>query len=116
MTVNEIRKVDQAVFAETAGAGVRFVFDLRGLEIAGSAADVRAYRAWLDGLDLGASHPGSRQVLIAARPHETALALLLATTADPRHGFEVFSTPEAAFEWLRIPRELLAEHADVIPP
>jgi hypothetical protein len=116
MTVDEIREVDEVVFAETVGAGLRFVFDLRALEIDGRAAEVRAYRAWLDGLDLGASHPGSRQVLIAERPHETALSLLLATSAHPRHGFGVFSTPAAAFRWLKIPLDVLDAHADIVPP
>lgn len=115
MTVEEIREADARVFAEARGMNLRFVFDLRAVRVVGGAVAVRDYARWLESLDLERSHPGLRQALIADRPHETGLSLLLATIARGAHGLQVFSTPEAACRSLDIRPELVAEHADLIP-
>ena len=106
---------DEQVFEAAQGPDIRILFDLRDVKIVGGSRTARRYAEWLDGLDLARTHPGLLQALLVDRPVETGIAMLMVTATQNSSSFEIFSTLEAACDFLSVPIEIVQAHRDIVP-
>lgn len=106
---------DERVFEAARGPDIRILFDLREVQIVGGARTARRYAEWLDQLDLARTHPGLLQALLVDRPVETGIAMLMVTATQNSSSFEIFSTLEAACDFLGVPVSLVTAHRDIVP-